>query len=181
MEGVQLEVDRFKCYLTRVRLIHSEGSDSTCLEDQLLDASDPSSWKLSHADSIGLRPGELRFLIGVDSTVQVGQTQGGVLDPIRGMYWTWQAGYIHWKIEGHYLSGGKSRFEYHIGGYRKPYGTAQLVHIPFAPENEELSVDLAPFLSHMLKMDIPARVMSPGPLAHDLASFIPNCLGKTKR
>ena len=176
-----MEVHRFKCYLTHVRLVHSEGSDSTCLGDQLLDASDPSSWKLSHADDIGLRPGELRFLIGVDSTVQVGQTQGGVLDPIRGMYWTWQAGYIHWKIEGHFLSAAKIPFEYHIGGYRNPYGTTQRVHIPFAPGNEELSVDLTPFLSHVLEKGVSVRVMSPGALAHELASVIPNCLGAIKR
>jgi hypothetical protein len=93
------------------------------------------------------------------------------------MYWTWQAGYIHWKVEGHFLSSGaKSQFEYHIGGYRKPYGTAQRVRIPFAPENEELSVDLAPFLSYILEKDVPARVMSPGPMAHELAKGIPNCL-----
>ena len=110
----------------------------------------------------------------------MGQTQGGVLDPIRGMYWTWQAGYIHWKIEGQFLSGAKSQFEYHIGGYRKPYGTAQLVHIPFAPENEELSVDLAPFLSRVLEKTFRHGSLSPGPLAHELASGIPNCLSAIK-
>ena len=102
MEDVQIEIDRFKCYLTQVRLVHSEGIDSTCLEDQLLDASDPSSWKLSHADAIELRSGELRFLIGVDSTVQVGQTQGGVLDP------TW---YVLDLASGlHPLEGGRPLF-----------------------------------------------------------------------
>lgn len=73
---------------------------------------------------------EISFLIGVDSlssTLPVEQ-RTGVLDPAQGMsggegmYWTWNSGYIFFKLEGSSPSvprdkTGFREFEYHIGGY----------------------------------------------------------------
>ena len=41
----------------------------------------------------------LGFTWGVDSTANVSGAMGGDLDPTKGMYWTWQNGYINTKIE----------------------------------------------------------------------------------
>ncbi|MFT4599180.1 MAG: hypothetical protein ACI9WM_001432, partial [Arenicella sp.] len=49
------------------------------------------------------------------------------LDPIHGMYWTWQSGYINTKIEG---SRGDEKFTYHLGGYSFPYNASQEVMLP---------------------------------------------------
>lgn len=70
------------------------------------------------------------FLIGIDSlrsTLPVEQ-RTGVLDPAQGMsggegmYWTWNSGYIFFKLEGSSPSVPKDKtgfreFQYHIGGY----------------------------------------------------------------
>jgi hypothetical protein len=65
---------------------------------------------------------EIHFLLGVDSIDQTSGAQSGALDPVRGMFWTWNTGYLSLKIEG---TSPDSRepfhaFSYHIGGYRLP-------------------------------------------------------------
>jgi hypothetical protein len=42
----------------------------------------------------------IRFLLGVDSARNVSGIQTGALDPARGMFWTWNSGYVMAKIEG---------------------------------------------------------------------------------
>jgi hypothetical protein len=68
---------------------------------------------------------QISFTIGVDSlrsTMDV-SNRHGVLDPAQGhdgMYWTWNSGYIFFKMEG--ISPAApleqdNKFYYHIGGY----------------------------------------------------------------
>lgn len=95
----------------------------------LVRQSDDSSKRLV----LNIPPGaykEISFLIGVDSltsTLPVEQ-RTGVLDPSQGMssgegmYWTWNSGYIFFKMEGSSPSvprdkTGFREFQYHIGGY----------------------------------------------------------------
>ncbi len=61
----------------------------------------------------------LSFLIGIDSLQNVSGAQTNALDPLNGMFWTWNSGYIMFKLEG-YSSGSalvKNKIEYHIGGF----------------------------------------------------------------
>ena len=43
------------------------------------------------------------------------------------MYWTWQSGYINFKIEGNspLCSSSKSKFAFHIGGFQHPFNAIQ--------------------------------------------------------
>ncbi|WP_276483868.1 MbnP family protein [Paraflavitalea pollutisoli] len=73
---------------------------------------------------------DVSFLVGIDSlssTLPV-EKRTGVLDPAQGMsggegmYWTWNSGYIFFKLEGSSPSVPKDKtgfreFQYHIGGY----------------------------------------------------------------
>jgi len=64
-------------------------------------------------------------LIGTDSITNVSGALDGDLDPIKGMYWAWNSGCINFKLEGtRVISGKKTPFEYHIGGYNGPQATA---------------------------------------------------------
>ena len=67
----------------------------------------------------------ITFTIGVDSlrsTMDISKRQG-VLDPAQGhdgMYWTWNSGYIFFKMEGTSPSAPaeqEHKYYYHIGGY----------------------------------------------------------------
>lgn len=61
----------------------------------------------------------LSFLIGVDSLKNVSGAQTGGLDPLNGMFWTWNTGYIMFKMEGNSPSSSvvNNKIEYHIGGF----------------------------------------------------------------
>jgi hypothetical protein len=65
---------------------------------------------------------QLSFVIGVDSLACTAGVLEGDLDPARGMYWAWNTGYIHAKMQGN-ASRSKDahkEFEFHIGGYLRP-------------------------------------------------------------
>jgi len=66
------------------------------------------------------------FLLGVDSVRNYSGAQAGVLDPMNDMFWTWNSGYVHFKMEGSSPESNtrNNRLEYHIGGYRWPNNTA---------------------------------------------------------
>jgi hypothetical protein len=61
----------------------------------------------------------LNFTIGVDSIRNSSGAQTGALDPLNGMFWTWNSGYIMAKLEATSPSSNQvnSKVEYHIGGY----------------------------------------------------------------
>ncbi len=74
----------------------------------------------------------IRFGLGVDSLVNVSGALGGDLDPTKGMYWTWQSGYINLKLEGtsSSIKSSKKEFQYHIGGYSFPYNMYRTITLP---------------------------------------------------
>lgn len=99
----------------------------------------------------------LSFMLGVDSARNVSGSQTGALDPLKDMFWTWNTGYIFFKLEGtspqspdpqHLLT-------YHVGGFGGPYkgqrnynfnfgSVTAMVTATFNPE-VHLSVDVNQF------------------------------------
>lgn len=65
------------------------------------------------------------FSVGIDSLIQTAGAMGGDLDPVNGMYWTWQSGYIHVKVEAQtsLLAGELNSIVCHLGGYSAPFNT----------------------------------------------------------
>ncbi len=75
-------------------------------------------------DSFTVRPqiglyAFLSFLLGVDSARNVSGAQDGALDPLNDMFWTWNSGYVMFKLEGNSDSSlaDLHRIEHHIGGF----------------------------------------------------------------
>jgi hypothetical protein len=61
----------------------------------------------------------ISFTIGVDSAQNVSGAQTDALDPAKGMFWTWNTGYIMAKLEGTSPASSQAgKFEYHIGGFQ---------------------------------------------------------------
>ncbi len=103
-----------------------------------------------------------KLLIGVDSMTNVSGVMGDDLDPMWGMYWSWQSGFINAKITG-VLEKEQTQipFEFHLGGYQFPFYNAQQVELVI-PDNPNLLVfDLAPLLDWVLKNGDEIHVMSP--------------------
>lgn len=66
---------------------------------------------------------KVRFNMGIDSLTNVSGVFDGDLDPVNGMYWTWQSGYINFKLEGVATNSPSrnNKFSWHIGGYIEPF------------------------------------------------------------
>jgi hypothetical protein len=81
---------------------------------------------------------DVEFNIGIDSLTNVSGAMGGDLDPTKGMYWTWQSGYINFKIEGksNLCDTRNHEFQFHIGGYEYPFNALQTLHFKVSNENQ---------------------------------------------
>lgn len=113
----------------------------------------------------------LRFDLGVDSLTNVSGAMGGDLDPTRGMFWTWQSGYINFKLEGFFekCPARNGEFQFHLGGYLQPFQTVQRLNInamrasnPSGLQSRiQIDLDLSPFFEKTDWAKKPG-VMSPG-------------------
>ncbi len=74
----------------------------------------------------------ISFLLGVDSALNCSGAQSGVLDPLNDMFWTWNNGYVMFKLEGKSTSSSADniRIEQHIGGYKGEYKTMREIFLP---------------------------------------------------
>jgi hypothetical protein len=128
--GETFSISRLRFYLGNPGLDSGGGAATGASRYFLVDLGD------SNRACIALQclPGSyhlLRFQLGIDSLDQTGGAESGPLDPVQGMFWTWNSGYVTLKIEG--LSPESDQpfhaITYHIGGYRYPDATIIPVHI----------------------------------------------------
>ena len=123
----------------------------------LIDIENENSLKISIPSNLMFD--QVLFNIGIDEETNKTGAKGGDLDPIHGMYWTWNSGYINFKLEGIYNN--NNEFLLHIGGFMKPYNTLQKVKINIASENNnKLELNFDRFLNSLdFNLD---KILSPG-------------------
>ena len=101
ISGDSIKIETFKFYMSGIELWND---DKKVFEEinsfHLIDASIPGSLNLLFVVSLNLNYDKIKFNIGIDSTANVSGAMSGDLDPTKGMYWTWQSGYINFKLEG---------------------------------------------------------------------------------
>ncbi|PWT72860.1 MAG: hypothetical protein C5B59_14830 [Bacteroidetes bacterium] len=137
-------IDRFRFYVGGIRLFSGDaGAESGISADDyfLFDLADSASEEITISSKAGTYNG-IEFLFGVDSIHNTGGAQAGALDPRRGMFWTWNSGYVILKLEGtsplSNLPG--HAIEYHVGGYRRPNNVSQIVSLAFQ-KGKELKIE----------------------------------------
>lgn len=168
------QVSRLKYYISNIALSNTTRSTHQW-QVFLLDA--------GNTDSItAMQPAgsftSLNFMVGVDSALNCSGAQDGALDPLNGMFWTWNTGYIFFKLEG-YSPASKAdlqRIEHHIGGYRYPNAVARSINLalPKPLEIKEgskhiitINMDLDKYWKGVndIKIADQALLMTPGGLA----------------
>lgn len=124
----------------------------------------------------------IRFYTGIDSVTNVSGAMGGDLDPVKGMYWTWQSGYINFKAEGRSSASThpKKEFQLHLGGYESPDNALRQVTLSMRPRAAiDVYFDLQQFLQ-AAELAKRSHMMSPGPEAVKLSAIAAECF-KTKQ
>ena len=183
--GESFTISRFRFYAGKFMPVYTDPRIKTNPSTlyQLIDFSDISSTSFQIHVAGGASNG-IQFQLGIDSTDQNQGAQSGTMDPVNGMFWTWNNGYLCFKIEGSSPASTQPAhlFAYHIGGYRYPHNTTwkikinttddELFHI--SPDNTsvvEVPVELSYFFDGQLPLhihDIP-NCSAPGELARKIS------------
>lgn len=154
-QGQDFTLTTFNYFISNISLTDAGGKRFVVPQEDsyfLVKANDAASKSIR----VQVPPGTYRsidFVLGVDSlrnTMEVSRRKGA-LDPaggmIDGMYWSWNSGYIFFKMEGQSETApldktGQHKFRFHIGGfggYNKPsLNNIKTVTIDF--NRQELSV-----------------------------------------
>lgn len=124
--GDTLSIDLFKFYFSGLHLTDSNNKVFSEKESyHLINAEDSLTFTFSISNIPDGNYNSLEYAIGVDSLKNVSGALSGDLDPIKGMFWTWNTGYIAAKLEGRSLKckTHNNAFDLHVGGYLNPYNT----------------------------------------------------------
>ncbi|MBL0740679.1 MbnP family protein [Chryseolinea lacunae] len=125
-------------YVSNVKL---KKADGTVFEDPiksdgsagyyLVDENDAASQEITLKNVPAGDYTEVTFTIGVDAS-QVDQgAQTGALDPAKGLFWSWNSGYIFLAIEGVSPASTETEnvFQYHVGGYKADAASSQVNNV----------------------------------------------------
>jgi methanobactin biosynthesis MbnP-like protein len=180
------KVSAFRFYVSAIQMINTDsGKVFELPKDKyyLVDFADSAASEIR----IGVQPfkyNRIAFTIGVDSARNVSGAQTGALDPTKGMFWTWNSGYIMAKLEGTSPAAAtpNNAFEYHIGGFRTGENVVQKITLLFPFTTD---IDLKPgkttemaissnvnswfYNPHDIMISANPTCMTPGPLALQVA------------
>ncbi len=120
---------------------------------------------------------KIQFNVGIDSVTNCAGAMAGDLDPTKGMYWTWQSGYINFKLEGasSQCTRVNNQFQLHLGGYQAPCNALQKVALNVVPKNKiPIYFDLKQFVE-MIDLSTQHHVMSANSEALMLSKQVANC------
>jgi hypothetical protein len=169
--GEPFTVNKFKYYISNIVIRDSAGKKGKSYPGLfLIDESNPSS----KGFFIGPQPefgiGSIEFTIGVDSIYNMNGVQSGALDPLNGMFWTWNSGYVFAKLEGQSDSSNAPfhQFMFDVGGYKKGQNAARKVNLDFIPDrlNMPIQVDVLKWFNSTSNISI-----SKTPLCHEPGKF----------
>jgi hypothetical protein len=139
--GEPFTITQCKYYVGAIRVTDQQGNQELLThETWLIDQADTTSLLLRLSCPV-THPGTIRFTIGVDSAINTGAVMTGDLDPMHGMFWTWNSGYIYARLEGQSDSAKAPahRFTWDVGGYKANANAAReiVLAIPDRREDDE--------------------------------------------
>jgi hypothetical protein len=119
MLGEKMTFTTFKYYVSNLRLKSKTGTWYAMPESYfIVDASDASSLILDIPNVPADEYTDVEMTFGVDSTRCTSGAQTGALDPAKGIFWSWNSGYIMVKAEGSAPTAANGSFTFHLGGFK---------------------------------------------------------------
>lgn len=109
-----VNVENLRYYLSNITLKNAAGAETNLKNYFLVD---PKANKNNSINLLDIKAGnytEISFLLGVDSVTNFSGVGNGDLDPGYGMYWTWNTGYIFFRLNGRTPS--NKTYSFDLGG-----------------------------------------------------------------
>jgi len=125
-KGEDFKINIFKYYVSNIKLSKADGTVFLIPESYfLIDASKSESTIITLKDVPTGDYTKIEYTIGVDYARNFAGAQTGALDPMNGMFWTWNSGYIFVKFEGTspQSTATSNALTFHIGGVLDPNNT----------------------------------------------------------
>lgn len=172
-ENPELEISQLRYYISSIQLTSNGKTTFTETNSyHLIDHNDSNSTSISLRLPEEIEYNELQFNIGIDSSKNKGGVHGGDLDPTNGMYWTWQSGYINFKLEG---SIENKEISYHIGGFMYPNNACRTTRLKISGKGSNYTLVVHPDeLLQKVDYEKINHVMSPGVSANLIADQLPS-------
>jgi hypothetical protein len=176
--GDNIVIERFRYYVSNFSITDNKGNTTKLpVEYFLVDEENAPSKQIELM--IPDQPvSQINFILGVDSIRNVSGIQTGALDPLKGMFWTWNSGYIMAKLEGsaETVASSGHRFTYHIGGFKKNQNVVKKISLNL-PESTSAfqELHLSADINHWFKGTSELKIAetpvchSPGALAMRIA------------
>jgi hypothetical protein len=129
--GQTYSISMFKYYVGNFHFKNIQGKDFVSKGYFLINQEDESSMQIILDDIPSGEYNGIGFTLGVDSIDNCNGAQSGALDPVNGMFWAWNSGYIFLKMEGISAASNSTgkRLEFHIGGYKEPNNCIKIISL----------------------------------------------------
>ncbi len=167
-----IQFTTFKFYISNIELINENKIVWKVNPGfYLIDIEDTNSFKVKSFIPRNLEFDKIAFDLGIDSLTNVSGAIGGALDPTKGMYWTWQSGYINLKLEGNCKSSSaeENEFVFHLGGYQSPFAAIQKISFQTNKQATfQMEVELSNWISE-IDFQHTKSIMSPRKEAIEMA------------
>ena len=118
---------------------------------------------------------DVSFTLGLDSGKNVSGELENAYDPLLGMYWAWNTGYVNLKLAGKssLVLTKTHDFEFHLGGYRYPLATAQNIKVDL--NDQYIYFDLEKLFSESINLSKNHHIMLPGKDAFLISQGLSDC------
>ncbi len=182
-DSKHLKITEVKFYLSKIQLLRN---GKIVLEEKngfhLVDAGQTNPFIIVVNNTQNISFDQVQFNLGIDSTTNVSGAMGGDLDPTKGMYWTWQSGYINFKLEGTspLCTTRNNEFQFHLGGYQKPNYCLQPLSFPIKNSIKiDLNLDVQKILEQV-DLSKTNHIMSPSAEAVLISKVVANAFTISK-
>lgn len=171
------QISKCKFYLSHLRLFNKSELVYTFQKQYFL--MDASKEETLHIPFDGTLPSfdKIEFALGVDSLTSVSGVFENDLDPIHDMFWSWQSGYVNFKLEGYIISSKhkKNEFLFHIGGYAFPYNCLRRIQLNTNYHNNPTLILNLNALIDQKSLKENNNIMSPNKMAMDFSDKLQKC------
>ena len=172
-----IQLTSLKFYLTNFKLLTPTQVASESEMNLLIDGFKKKVFKLNFLVDKIAKNDRLICDLGVNQAHNTSGANAGDLDPVNGMFWSWQSGYINFKIEGVSPSCDtrKNKFKFHIGGYKTPYHTVRELDIKLKALKDQVTVvyiEVSNFFD-TIELSHENQVIIPGTKASQIADQLP--------